>query len=268
MKLIQLINLFKGEAKVSSFEILKAISLIEGKEISHYLQDSELEISEETFIKIKKYYLDNYPLEYLTNKVNFLGLDFFVNENVLIPRIETEDLVLIALELIKTKQINNIADIGTGSGVIAITIKKKLPYVNVWATDVSLEALEISKLNANKLGVFIDFRHGAFLEPLLEDLSKIELIISNPPYVESFYIDKSHQLQYEPRIALDGGKDGLNFFRKLTMYSKYLKDKRLLLETNEFNTNQACEILSKIGKTKIIQDSFGKNRFILVSNLD
>jgi flagellar biosynthesis protein FlhF len=86
MKLIQLINLFKGETKVSSFEILKAISLIEGKEISHYLQDSELEISEETFIKIKKYYLDNYPLEYLTNKVNFLGLDFFVNENVLIPR--------------------------------------------------------------------------------------------------------------------------------------------------------------------------------------
>ncbi len=82
-------------------------------------------------------------------------MTFFVNENVLIPRIETEDLVLIALELIKTKQISNIADIGTGSGVIAITIKKKLPYVNVWATDVSLEALEISKLNANKLGGFL-----------------------------------------------------------------------------------------------------------------
>lgn len=269
MKLNQLINLFKEETEVSSFEIIKVLSKIEGKDISVYLKDYELDIGEETITKMKKYYFDNYPLEYLTNIVNFLGIDFYVNENVLIPRIETEDLVLIAIDLIKTKKIENILDIGTGSGVIAITIKKKLPHVNVWATDVSPTALEIAKLNAKKIGVPIEFKRGAFLEPLLEDISKIELIISNPPYVESTYIERSNQLKYEPRIALDGGKDGLDFFRELTTkYSRYLYDKLLLFETNEFNSAKTCQILSKIGKTKIIQDSFGKERFILVSTLD
>lgn len=268
MKLIELISRLKEEAKVSSFDILKVLSQIEEKDISFYLKDNDIEIITKTVEKMEKYYLEEYPLEYLTNKVSFLGLDFYVDENVLIPRIETEDLVLLAIELIKSKKINNVLDVGTGSGVIAITIKKNLPHVNVWATDISPSALEIAKKNAKKIGVFINFKQGAFIEPIIEDLSKIELIISNPPYVETTYINKSKQLKYEPRIALDGGVDGLEFFRKLTLYSDNLKDKTLLFETNEFNSTQASKILSQIGKTKILQDSFGKERFILVSNLD
>ena len=104
MRLIELISRLKEEAKVSSFDILKVLSQIEEKDISFYLKDNDIEIITKTVEKMEKYYLEGYPLEYLTNKVSFLGFDFYVDENVLIPRIETEDLVLLAIELIKSKK--------------------------------------------------------------------------------------------------------------------------------------------------------------------
>jgi release factor glutamine methyltransferase len=267
MKLGELIIKIKGDKNLSPFSILKILSKLEDRDLTFYLSKKDINdiiVEEDVIKKAKKYFLEDYPLEYLTNKAVFLGNEFCVNEDVLIPRIETEDLVLLALNLIKEYNIKTVADIGTGSGAIAISIKKSLPHVNVWATDISSQALKVAKLNASKLDVSIEFSLGSYLDSILDNIDKIELIISNPPYVETNFIEKASSLKYEPRIALDGGQDGQNFFRELIRYSDILKDKVMIFETTEFNIEKTAFILSKIGKTYKLPDSFGKERFILV----
>jgi release factor glutamine methyltransferase len=266
MKVQELVNKFQGELKISPFHILKVLSQIEEKDISFYLINTNLEIRESSVRNILKHFKEGYPIEYITNKVKFMGNEFYVNENVLIPRIETEDLVIFAINLIKEEKIKNVLDIGTGSGAIAISIKKNINDINVKASDISSEAINIAKYNAKKLGANVEFKTGAYLDPFLEELNEIELIVSNPPYVETDFIDSNTSLKYEPYIALNGGNDGQNFFRVMTKkYSNLLINKYLIFESSEFSINKTAMILSNIGVPKIIPDSFGKERFIFVS---
>jgi release factor glutamine methyltransferase len=265
MKIAELVSKIQGEFKISPFRILKILSKIEDKDISFYLKDSEVEISQQTFNFLVKHLKEGYPIEYITKKVIFLGNEFVVDENVLIPRIETEDLVILAINFIKNKDIKHVVDIGTGSGVIAISIKKQLPKTKVQASDISESAIKVAKYNSQKLGVNIEFKIGDCLEPFLKEIHEVELIISNPPYVETSFLEKSHFLRYEPRISLDGGYDGQNFFKKISKYSHLLKSKYLLFETSEFTIKKTAEILSTIGKVQILPDSFKKERFIFIS---
>jgi release factor glutamine methyltransferase len=264
MKITDLVGKIQGEFKISPFRILKILSKIEDKDISFYLKDWEVEISEQTFYFLVKHLKEGYPIEYITKKVSFLGNEFFVNENVLIPRIETEDLVILAINLIKNKDIKNVIDIGTGSGVIAISIKKQLPKIKVRASDISEDAIKVAQYNAEKLGVNIGFKIGDCLDPFLEEIDEVQLIISNPPYVETSFVEKNRFLSYEPRISLDGGYDGQSFFKKISNYSHLLKSKYLLFETSEFTVRKTAEILSAIGKVQILPDSFKKERFIFI----
>jgi len=265
MKISELINKIQGEFKISPFRILKILSKIEEKDISYYIKESEVEVSRKSVDSLIKHLRDGYPIEYITKKVSFLGNDFFVDENVLIPRIETEDLVILAINLIKSKDIKHVIDIGTGSGVIAISIKKKFPTIKVEASDISESAIKIAQYNAQKLGVEIDFKIGDCLDPFLKEMDDIELIISNPPYVESSFIENNYSLSYEPKISLDGGYDGQSFFTKISKYYNLLKSKYLLFETSEFTIKKTTEILSKIGKVQILPDSFNKERFVFIS---
>lgn len=265
MKITDLVSRIQGEFKISPFRILKILSKIEDKDISFYLKESQVEISQQTFDFLVKHLKEGYPIEYITKKVSFLGNDFFVDENVLIPRIETEDLVILAINLIKTKNIKHVIDIGTGSGVIAISVKKQLPKTKVQASDISESAMKIAQYNAEKLGVNVEFKIGDCLDPFLEEIQEVELIISNPPYVETSFIEKSHLLSYEPRVSLDGGADGQSFFKRISKYSHLLKTKYLLFETSEFTVKKTAEILSEIGKVQILPDSFKKERFIFIS---
>jgi len=265
MKLAELVSKIQGEYKISPFRILKILSKIEDKDISFYLKESEVEISQQTFDFLVKHLKEGYPIEYIIKKVSFLGNEFVVDENVLIPRIETEDLVILAINLIKNKDIKHVIDIGTGSGVIAISIKKQLPKLKVQASDISESAIKVAQYNAQKLDANIEFKIGDCLDPFLKEIHEVELIISNPPYVETSFIEKSRFLRYEPRISLDGGDDGQNFFKKISKYSNLLKSKYLLFETSEFTVKKTAEILSAIGKVRVLPDSFRKERFIFIS---
>jgi release factor glutamine methyltransferase len=265
MKITELLSKIQGEFKISPFRILKILSKIEDKDISFFLKDSEVEISHQTFDFLLKHLKEGYPIEYITKKVLFLGNEFFVDENVLIPRIETEDLVILAVNLIKNKNIKHVIDIGTGSGVIAISIKKQLPKIKVQASDISEAAIKVAQYNAQRLGVNVEFKIGDCLDPFLKDIEEVELIISNPPYVETSFIEQNRFLKYEPRISLDGGYDGQSFFKKISKYSHLLKSKYLLFETSEFTVKKTAEILSTIGKVQILPDSFKKERFIFIS---
>ncbi len=164
--------------------------------------------------KIQKL-MENKPIQYVIGNVNFYGYSFLVDENVLIPRFETEELVentLSYIEKLFDHRDLKVIDLGCGSGCIGITLKKKIPSLNVTLLDISPLALEVAKKNANNLGVSVSFIEGDMLENIHE---KFDVIISNPPYLCD--LEKIDPLvsQNEPPLALYGGEDGLDYYRKI-----------------------------------------------------
>jgi len=169
------------------------------------------------------------PLQYILQAAEFMGLDLFVDRRVLIPRPETELLVEAAEKIIaqQKKKTLRILDIGTGSGNIIISLAKRVPGHLFYAVDCSADALEVAKSNAARHGVLNDIH---FLKAdvlsgynFFPNFEKFDMIISNPPYIKTGDIASLQaEVQHEPRIALDGGVDGLLFYRKIAFYAKDL----------------------------------------------
>lgn len=186
----------------------------------------ELTKEQETkyFLHIKK--LQNgIPLEHITHQKEFMKLNFFVNENVLIPRQDTEILVEETIKIAKKIKAKKILDMCTGSGIIAISLAKYLDNCEITAVDISNEALKVAKRNANNNDVenHITFISSDLFTNIQEE--KYDIIVSNPPYIkEEIITTLDKQVRMEPFIALNGGRDGLNFYRKIINQSdKYLK---------------------------------------------
>jgi release factor glutamine methyltransferase len=161
--------------------------------------------------------LSGEPLAYIVGHREFYGLDFAVNEHVLVPRQETELLVDLTLKAVADMGLErpHIADAGTGSGAIAIALAKHLQSATVYATDISREALDIAAANCRAHGVADRVRllHGDLLAPLD---GAVDVIVSNPPYIPSAVLNSlAPELKREPRLALDGGADGLDVIRCL-----------------------------------------------------
>jgi release factor glutamine methyltransferase len=158
------------------------------------------------------------PVAYLVGHREFFSLDFEVTRDVLIPRPDTETLVVEALELLKPVVQPRVLDIGTGTGCIAISLALNRPEARVVATDSSPEALEVAARNAERHGVAqrIEYRKGDLFAPLREG-EQFDLIVSNPPYVSTVEIDRlaADVREHEPRSALEGGTDGLDVIRRI-----------------------------------------------------
>ena len=163
---------------------------------------------EASFLEMTRRRAAGEPVAYILGHKEFYGLDLAVTPAVLIPRPETELLVDLAL----ARKPASVVDIGTGSGAIALALKRHLPAARVVATDASAAALEVAKRNAVRLALEIELRHGRWFEPFAGE--RFEAIICNPPYVVA---DDPHlaELQYEPRFAIVAGADGLDAFRIL-----------------------------------------------------
>ncbi len=222
------------------------------------------------------------PVEYLINKQEFMGLDFYVNRNVLIPRPDTEILVEYIIDFAKNNLLKkdkiNIVDIGTGSGAITLSLAHYIKNSFIYSVDISEDALNVAKENCKrfKLNDKVKFLHGNVFEPLQRyDLQgKIDIIVSNPPYIPSYEINEL-QIEvssYEPRLALDGGDDGLKFYRQIIdEASLYLAYNGLI--TFEIGYNQAkdvTEYLKKNGRfmdINLIKDLAGRDRVITGINL-
>jgi len=168
--------------------------------------------------------LDREPLHYITGKVEFFRRQFAVEETVLIPRPETEQLVVQTIEFVRTWKIKRprIADICTGSGVIAITLALEMPDSEVAATDISSSALAVANKNAKNLNADVDFQEGNLLDPLC---GQFDVIVSNPPYIlHDAMANLQPEVDREPKLALDAGVDGLEQIRPLMSgISKSLK---------------------------------------------
>jgi release factor glutamine methyltransferase len=160
------------------------------------------------------------PFQYITGQESFYGRDFLVNEHVLIPRPETEELIEEVknrvARLFEEHKTLKIADIGTGSGAIALTVKKEISNAEVTATDISAEALVVAKKNAERLEAKVEFKQGDLIAPIADQ--KWDIILSNPPYIGSHEAESLSDtvIDYEPHLALFAAEDGLQLYRKMT----------------------------------------------------
>ena len=204
------------------------------------------------------------PIQYIINLAEFMGLKFYVDENVLIPRPDTEIMVEKAVEFIGDKKLN-VLELCTGSGCICVALKKFCPSINICAVDISNKAIVIAKKNALLNGVNINFQCVDIFEEFIFNIPPVfDIIISNPPYINSreiLTLDKSVK-DYEPLIALDGGEDGLKFYRFIA--EKIFHKCKLFLEIGFDQAQSVSDILSKNGfcNLKIINDLAGLNRVI------
>lgn len=168
---------------------------------------------------LEKHATTGIPLQHLTGYEEFFGRRFTVNEHVLIPRPETEELVQLVLNEANHLQEKSlrIADVGTGSGIIAITLALELHGTEVYATDISDNALAVAKGNAEKLGADVQFFQGDFLEPIICENLTVDILVSNPPYIaESEREDLSDTVKnFDPDIALFADEQGLAAYRKI-----------------------------------------------------
>lgn len=174
--------------------------------------------------------LGHMPIQYILNKAYFCGLPLYVNENVLIPRFDTEVLVEEVLALSKKDKSKRILDMCTGSGAIAIALKKLGGFDKVDALDISDKALEVAKRNAKELDLDINFLKSDMFSSLTSEI-KYDIIVSNPPYIQSDVVDtlENEVKDFEPRLALDGDADGMKFYKIIAEnYENYLADNGVL----------------------------------------
>lgn len=231
------------------------------------------EIVPEEKVKIYKDEIEafkrNIPLQYIIGNTNFFGYEFIVNKNVLIPRFETEELVDNTIKWIennhKDKQLK-VVDLGCGSGIIGITLKKKLPYLDVTCLDISKEALEVTKENKEKLNADIKIIWGDMLE---NNNEYYDIIISNPPYISKDEKIEDIVRENEPHLALYAEEEGTYFYRKILESIAKREEKPYLVAfeigylQKEKVTMLAKEILKDVS-VECKKDLAGKDRMIFI----
>jgi len=218
--------------------------------------------------------LSGMPVQYITGHQEFMSLNFFVNQQVLIPRSDTETLVEEVLRIISTfpkEKTIHIADLCTGSGCIAVSTARNASNTLIKAADISRDALNVAEMNAELLGV--KDRIEFICSDLFENVSghSFDIIMSNPPYIASDVIE-SLQIEvkkYEPRIALNGGVDGLDFYRRIISEGyKYLVPGGLLILEIGFEQANAVKEISSSNKNycsfKVIKDLAGNDRVVTI----
>ena len=203
----------------------------------------------------------------------FYGYAFDVNPSVLIPRFETEELVLrVLMELDEHFQEDcTLLDIGTGSGAIACVLKKEKENMNVYASDISFEALEQAQKNAQKLNVDIQFYQGDMAQPFIDHQIVADVLVCNPPYIPQDEVIENSVKDYEPHVALFGGNDGLYFYRLVLKAAPLILNKKSMIAF-EMGWNQK-ESLSQLVKEvfpeaqiECFQDLAMKDRILIVRN--
>ncbi len=214
------------------------------------------------------------PVAYVTGKKEFWSLEFNVNGAVLIPRPETESLVELALDYareIHSAQPIRIADIGTGSGAIAVSLAKNLPEAEIWAVDISNEALSVAEGNAIRHHVMgrIHLLKGDLIDALGKGRAPFNMIVSNPPYIRRGELASlaPEIREWEPLTALDGGEDGFEFYRRIIPSAQdYLNDGgRVLLEIGSDMAAGVVDLFARAGcyaPATVCQDYAGRDRVV------
>lgn len=263
-------RLQKAGVQSYEFDARQLLFFVFSIDANQYLLNQSMPFGEEEEKKVNSYFeaiqkrSEKIPLQYITGEQNFCGLDFYVNENVLIPRLDTEILVEKILEYEEPGQ--RVMDMCTGSGCIAITLQK-LGGFQVMAVDISEEALTLARKNAQRNQAQVTFFQSNMFEQL-SNTSKVDVIVSNPPYIESKVVDEldDEVKKYEPRLALDGMEDGLHFYRILAREGKRFLNEggRLYVEIGFDQAEAVKEIFGAQGflDIQVYKDLAGLDRVV------
>lgn len=239
-----------------------------GLDDSIIVRGSDCELSGDNWEKLResiKRLVAGEPIDYVIGYRDSNGIRLKLDRSVLIPRPETEELIELVLDGESRHRI--FADIATGSGIIACSLAKRLPDSKVYASDISPEALSLARQNALANGInSIIFLQGDNLTPVEPYLKEIEVIVSNPPYIKTGLLGslESNVREYEPMLALDGGEDGIDFYR--SFFSLLPEGKKVYMEIAEY----AVDELSKLSENlvgysyKFERDFYGLYRFMIL----
>lgn len=214
-----------------------------------------------------------FPVQYLVGKCEFFNCELSLNGKVLIPRPETEELVVEVVNRFQNRSAQRVLDVGTGSGAIALALKRYLPQAEVWATDFSENALECARENAENLKLDVKFLHHDILNDTIDSLPQdLDILISNPPYIPISEKENLHRnvKDYEPDSALFvPDSTPLIFYKKIAQVGiELLKPTGVLLfETYHLFQNQMVEMLQSLGYKQVVitKDLQGKSRFVEAS---
>jgi len=252
-----------ADSKLARLDAEIFLAAVLQKSKTELFANPDFEISEKDFMRfsdLKKIRLAGKSVAAILNQKDFFGLDFFVNENVLTPRPETEILVEEVLKI----QPKSLLDVGTGSGCLAISVKKNLPNCEVWGCDISSSALEVAQRNAGQNEVEVNFMES----DLLKNIEKsFDVIVANLPYIPLSSTEVEIGVKkFEPNLALFGGADGLDLIRNLLTQISTLSQKPKLVLL-EFGGGEQTEILEKFTKElfpnavlELIKDLAGVDR--------
>lgn len=253
--------------------IIKAkilLSNILGKPKEYLIINSEQEMEQCKETLLKEYIeeiIKGKPLQYITKTQEFFGIEFYVDENVLIPQPDTEILVEEVIKIASNTNKKSILDLCTGSGAIAISLSENIDNANITATDISDKALEIAMKNDKKHKVI--FKKSDMFQNLENE--KFDIIVSNPPYIKTEIIKSLNKdVQQEPMIALDGGQDGLDFYRIIANEAnEHLNPGGYLcLEIGEDQKEEVIELLGKMNYKNIYsKKDFARNDRIIICNI-
>ncbi|WP_264192598.1 peptide chain release factor N(5)-glutamine methyltransferase [Mesobacillus subterraneus] len=235
-------------------------------------EELEVEVWTEFQAAVKRH-AEGEPIQYIIGSEEFYGRRFEVNEHVLIPRPETEELVHGTLQrldkLFPDRDSIDLVDVGTGSGAIAVTLKLEKPELKVTAVDLSEDAIEVASKNASQLGADIEFLHGDLLQPLILQRKKVDVVISNPPYIPVSDQEWMSDIvtEHEPHMALFAGEDGLDLYRRfMEELPLVLKEKALVgFEIGAGQGEAVRGLLEKTfpqAKVEVVFDINGKDRMV------
>lgn len=255
------------------------MSLVTGRDRVALYRDGDCVVSpemEDTLHTLVERRAAGEPLAYITGRKEFMGLEFIVSPAVLIPRPETELMVEKAVEIIKSIRVKNnnstvIVDVGTGSGAVAVMLAVLHKEARVYAIDLSGEALQVAEKNIalHCTGDRVELIEGSLLSPLAEkpDVGSVDLITANLPYIPSGEIPflMAGVREYEPHLALDGGRDGLDLYRRLIPQAgKILAAGRyLLMEIGPGQGSAMKSILGREWAVEILDDLAGRERLVI-----
>lgn len=261
-------RLLECEIEDANLDAWLLLEYVSGISRSWYFVHEDEEISEND---IEEYQIlieqrgKHIPLQQLTKEAYFYGMKFFVNENVLIPRQDTEVLVEQVLSLSKEKENLKLLDMCTGSGCILLALLANLKQASGTGVDLSEKALEVAQRNGKELGIEVSWVQSDLFDKVS---GSYDIIVSNPPYIETSVIEglMDEVKLYEPRMALDGTEDGLFFYREITMQAgKYLKNNGILAFEIGYNQGKAVsEFMKENGykEVQVLQDLAGLDRVV------
>lgn len=267
---------FAGISTSPALDAQLLMAAIIGENRAHVIAHPERLLTDEEVARFEAWVqrrVDGEPIAYILGRRAFYDREFAVTPAVLVPRPETEHLIEAALDIIAAyppEQSLTAVDTGTGSGAIAITVKANAPQIAMHATDISPDALVVARDNAAAQQVDVRFHHGDLLAPLIDEGIRADLVLANLPYIAADVLATLAVARHEPRLALDGGPDGLVLFRRLFAQVPMATNPgaRLLLEIGADQGESVpalARAMLRVANVRVMQDYAGLDRVVEVA---